>query len=76
VLTVKPVNDPVDCGPGGERWRELVEKGLRGRPFSDLVAEAAEGFPIRPLEAAAKPLASLFQFFRGDLQPTTQERPR
>jgi methylmalonyl-CoA mutase len=37
-------------------WRRLVDKGLRGRPFSDLVATAAEGFAIQPLEPAAAPL--------------------
>lgn len=39
------------------RWRALVEKGLRGRPFADLVATTPEGITIQPLSPAADPVA-------------------
>ncbi len=41
------------------RWRALVEKGLKGRPFEDLTSTTADGIAIAPLytaEGAAEPL--------------------
>lgn len=32
-----------------ERWRALVERGLKGAPFDSLVAETLEGLEIQPL---------------------------
>ena len=35
------------------RWRALAEKGLKGRPFEDLVTATADGVAIKPLYTAA-----------------------
>ena len=35
------------------RWRALVEKGLKGRPFEELVSTTADGLAIKPLYTAA-----------------------
>ncbi|MCX5512193.1 methylmalonyl-CoA mutase [Kaistia algarum] len=49
-------NNAAEAATTADAWRQLVDKGLRGRPFSDLVTRAAEGFSIQPLALPAAPL--------------------
>ena len=58
---VTPMTDAGHAAAAAEAeagWRRLVEKGLRGRPFSDLVSNTAEGFAIDPLTPPAAPVGA------------------
>ncbi len=60
-MPTKPSPLAAEFDAAGEaRWRALVEKGLKGRPFEDLVSTTADGLPIKPLYTAddAGPLLS------------------
>ena len=52
-MPTKPSPLAAEFGPADPvRWRALVEKGLKGRPFEDLVSTTADGLAIKPLYTA------------------------
>lgn len=59
VTPMKHAGNAAAAAEAEARWRRLVEKGLRGRPFSDLVSSTAEGIAIEPLRVPDTPVAVL-----------------
>lgn len=50
-LAPKPLASEFDAADPA-RWRALVEKGLKGKPFEELISTTADGIGIKPLYTA------------------------